>query len=293
MTDPTTSRTVLTSQAYACGQHLSARQALYDYQAPTYDIPGIVGSQLSGVNGVVIDIGCGNGRYVRRLRADRPDLHVVGLDIAAGILREVPPPAVVADAAALPFRDGSANGLLAMHMLYHVTDVKIALAEVVRLLDTDGVLVASTNALDDKRELDDLWSAAAADVLGITTGPRRISLSSRFPLDHAAERIADYFHDVQIIELPGTITVDHAEPVIAHLGSYRAWAHQAGVPFEPTLQQARHRLNATIQRDGRFDITCLGGVIVCRHPRQPEDCRPDDCSPRAARSSTRTRGTGG
>jgi SAM-dependent methyltransferase len=267
MSDPTTSRTVLASEAYASGQHLSARQGLYDYQTPTYDIPGIVVSQLSGLNGVIIDVGCGNGRYVKRLRADRPDLFVVGLDIAAGILREVPPPVVVADAADLPFRDHSASGLLAMHMLYHVTDIEAGLTELARLLRNDGVLIAATNALADKRELDDLWSAAAADVLGTTTGPRRISLSSRFPLDTAPERLGRYFHHVQVIELPGTITVNSARPVVAHLGSYRAWAHQSGVPFEPTLRRVRQRLDVVIQRNARFDITCLGGVIVCRHPR--------------------------
>lgn len=267
MTDPTTDRTALACEAYASGRNLSARQALYDYQTPTHDIPGIVASRLSAVHGVVIDVGCGNGRYVRRLRTDRPDLHVLGLDIAAGILREVPPPVIVADAAALPFRDQSANGLLAMHMLYHVPDVEIALAELARILDTNGVFIASTNAHDDKRELDDLWSAAAADVLGTSTGPRRIALSSRFPLDRAPEKMARYFHDVEVIELPGTITVVRADPVLAHLGSYRAWAHQTGVPFEPTLEQIRQRLNVAIERNGRFDITCLGGVIVCRHPR--------------------------
>lgn len=264
MNDPTTSRAVLASEAYASGQHLSARQALYDYQTPTHDIPGIVVSQLSGLGGVVIDVGCGNGRYVKRLRTDRPDLHIVGLDIAAGIVREVPPPVVVADAAKLPFPDHCANGLLAMHMLYHVTDIEVGLVELARLLPADGTLIASTNALQDKHELDELWSAAAADVLGATTGTRRISLSSRFPLDTAPERLDRYFHDVQVIELPGTITVHDTEPVVAHLGSYRAWAHQAGVPFEPTLHRVRQRLNAAIERNGRFDITCLGGVIVCR-----------------------------
>lgn len=267
MNDPTTSRVVLASEAYASSQHLSARQALYDHQTPNYDIPGIVISQLSGLGGVIIDVGCGNGRYVKRLRADRPDLHVVGLDIAAGILREVSPPVVVADAAKLPFPDHSVNGLLAMHMLYHVTDIEAGLAELARLLPADGVLIASTNALTDKGELDDLWSAAAADVLGTTTGTRRISLSSRFPLDTAPERLGRYFHDVHVIELPGTITVHDAEPVVAHLGSYRAWAHQAGVPFEPTLRRVRQRLNAVIERNARFDITCLGGVIVSSRPR--------------------------
>ena len=262
MSEPTTNRAVLAGDAYASGRHLSARQALYDYQTPTYNLPGIILGNLSAVSGVVVDVGCGNGRYVRRLRAERPDLTTIGLDIAAGILHEVPPPVVVADAAALPFRDHTASAVLAMHMLYHVTDTEAGLAELARVVRPDGVLVASTNADDDKRELDDLWSAAAADVLGTSTGPRRISLSSRFPLDQAPARLGRYFADVRVIELPGTIAVTEPEPVLAHLASYRAWAHQAGVPFEPTLRRVRERLTATIERDGKFVISCLGGIVV-------------------------------
>lgn len=178
--EPTTDSTVLTNAAYACGQHLSARQALYRYQTPTYDLPAIVIENLTTVTGTIVDVGCGNGRYLRRLRAERPDLTSIGFDIAAGILRETPPPVVVADAAALPLQDESVDAALAMHMLYHVNDTEVGLAELSRVLRPHGVLVVSTNATDDKHELDDLWSAAAADVLGTPTGPRRISLSSRF-----------------------------------------------------------------------------------------------------------------
>lgn len=91
MSEPTTDRQVIAGQAYASGRYLSARQALYDHQTPTYDLPGIVLDTLAAVSGAVVDVGCGNGRYLRRLRGERPDLLTVGVDVAEGILREVPP----------------------------------------------------------------------------------------------------------------------------------------------------------------------------------------------------------
>jgi SAM-dependent methyltransferase len=236
---------------------------LYDYQKPTYDLPGIVLNHLPTATGLVVDVGCGNGRYVHRLRSDRPDLTTVGLDIAPGILQEVPAPVVVADVSALPFADNAAIAVLAMHMLYHATDTDAALAELARVVQPDGVLIASTNAQDDKHELDDVWSGAAAEVLGIAAGPRRISLSSRFPLDDAPIRLSRYFEDVRLIELPGSITVTEPDPVLAHLASYRAWAAQAGVPFDETLQRVRERLTRSIARNGRFVISCHGGIVVC------------------------------
>ncbi|GLY69713.1 class I SAM-dependent methyltransferase [Amycolatopsis taiwanensis] len=265
-----TSHTVLAGNAYRDDRHLAARQALYCWQHPSYDLPGLVLDHFPTGGGVVLDIGCGNGRYVDRLRADRPDLTVVGLDISTGILANVAPPVVVADAAALPVVDNSATAVLAMHMLYHVDVVESALAEAVRVLAPGGTFIASTNAREDKKELDDLWAAAVADVLGVEHGRRRVSLSSRFPLNDAPAILRPYFAEVQVLELPGTITVRQPDPVIAHLASYRTWAETTGVPFDATLDRARRLLHDLIDRDGEYRINCRGGVLLCRGAQEDE-----------------------
>ncbi|GAA1177987.1 hypothetical protein GCM10009654_39060 [Streptomyces hebeiensis] len=115
-----TDRGRLAGSAYNTDRDLAARQSLYRWQTPRYDLPGIVAEQLSGVRGRVVDVGCGNGTFIRRLRQDRPDLTVLGLDIAPGILAGVPGPVAVADATRLPLADESADAALALHMLYHV-----------------------------------------------------------------------------------------------------------------------------------------------------------------------------
>ena len=118
-----TDRARLTGDAYSSDRELAARQALYEWKTPRYDLPGIVAEQLSGVRGRVVDVGCGNGRYVRRLRRDRPDLEVLGFDLAPGILAGVPGPVAVADVARLPLATAGVGAALAMHMLYHVPDI--------------------------------------------------------------------------------------------------------------------------------------------------------------------------
>jgi ubiquinone/menaquinone biosynthesis C-methylase UbiE len=113
-----TNRDLLAGSAYGDDRHLAARQAIYHWQTPRYDLPGIVAVELAGTAGVVVDVGCGNGTFLRRLHTERPDLYTIGMDISAGILRDVPPPVVVADAAHLPLGDDTADAVLAMHMLY-------------------------------------------------------------------------------------------------------------------------------------------------------------------------------
>ncbi|MGW2111162.1 class I SAM-dependent methyltransferase [Streptomyces sp. NPDC001948] len=258
-----TDRTRLAGSAYNGDRDLAARQSLYQWQTPRYDLPGLVAERLGAVRGHVVDIGCGNGKFIQRLRQDRPDLSLLGLDIAPRILADVPGPVAVADATRLPLAEGGVDAALALHMLYHAPDIPQAVRELARVVARSGLVVASTNSDRDKAELDDLWQRAAGDVLGIGRGPARISLSARFSLEKAPAFLGEEFSRVELVELPGTITVRDPGPVIAHMASYRAWADQHDVPFDATIDRARTLVADHIVRHGVYEITCLGGILVC------------------------------
>ncbi len=91
MASDVTNRDLLAGAAYGDDRHLAARQAIYHWQIPRYDLPGIVVAELAGTAGLVVDVGCGNGTFLRRLHTERPDLRTVGLDVPAGILQFPPP----------------------------------------------------------------------------------------------------------------------------------------------------------------------------------------------------------
>ena len=95
--------------------------------------------------GPLIEIGCGKGHLLRRLRekpwlADRP---LVGLDLSRAVfaLPAAGLAGVEGDGERLPFRDGQAAALVYDGALHHLIDYPGALREAVRVLAPGGLLV--------------------------------------------------------------------------------------------------------------------------------------------------------
>ena len=90
----------------------------------------------------VLDVGCGVGAYVRRLRELATE--AVGVDIEGERVREGAgwtPGLLLASAEALPFAPGSFDVILLNEVIEHVGDERRTLAEAARLLPPGGHLV--------------------------------------------------------------------------------------------------------------------------------------------------------
>jgi SAM-dependent methyltransferase len=99
---------------------------------------------LRGVEGDVVDIGCGAGNVVRAIAENRPDLRVHGVDVSAGALevaRRAAPELDFQQASAesLPFEDGSMSAVVMLDVLEHLTDPAAVLHEIHRVLRPAGL----------------------------------------------------------------------------------------------------------------------------------------------------------
>jgi ubiquinone/menaquinone biosynthesis C-methylase UbiE len=96
----------------------------------------------------VLDAGCGTGWFAAGLRRARPDVHVVGSDLSAGMVAKSRQagawPLVQGDATGLPFADGSFDVVVARGVLHHLPQVAPALAEWRRVLSPQGAVVLSS-----------------------------------------------------------------------------------------------------------------------------------------------------
>lgn len=257
-------RSFLRDVQYRTDANLVARQSIYAYLQPPFDLIGRVldlalPADGRGV-GVVADIGCGNGLYLAELARRGQGQHLIGADMSPGMLRAagqrasdagLPPPALLAaDAAALPFRDESADLTLAMYMLYHVPEPELAVRELRRI--TRGRLVVGLDGDDHHREMRELITAALADI-----GQGAVPLiSERFSLDQGEIILRRMFTSVTRYDFLGRLVIPDPEPVAAYV---RSMSVAARFPDPGALVQAVTRR----LRGGSFQDTSHGGCLVC------------------------------
>jgi SAM-dependent methyltransferase len=148
----------------------------------------------------VLEVGGGEGELAERLQNEL-GVEVVGIDQSEGMVelqRSRGVDARVGDVRHLPFDAGEFDVVLAAWMLYHVPDLDGALAELVRVLEPNGRLVAVTNAVDHLQELSDLAQRASA--IG----------RFNFRSDNGEEVLRRHFARVERRDALGSVLMDDA-----------------------------------------------------------------------------------
>lgn len=129
---------------YTTESNPRARQRLWKQQRPKFDVVGWV-LDLAGLESArhqrVLDVGCGNGMYLRELTGTPHGGR--GLRSLTGHAGRTAthPQLVNADVTRLPFATSVFDVVLAPHMLYHVADRELAAFAMRRVLK--AVAVAS------------------------------------------------------------------------------------------------------------------------------------------------------
>jgi demethylmenaquinone methyltransferase/2-methoxy-6-polyprenyl-1,4-benzoquinol methylase len=129
-----------------------AVRSMFDRIAPRYDLVNrvmtfgldvgwrrrAVGELGLSAGSLVIDVACGTGDFCRDLEA--AGRRAVGVDYSAGMLARARThaPLVQADALALPFRTGCADGVTSGFALRNVVDLHRAFREMARVLRPRG-----------------------------------------------------------------------------------------------------------------------------------------------------------
>ena len=185
---------------YADAERLAGRSAIYSRRSG----PDPVEIAFAAVAEVrprrVLEVGGGRGEFGARLTREL-GVELVEIDQSehmVELMRVRGLDARVGDVQALPFRDGAFDVAVANWMLYHVPDLHRGVAELARVLQQGGRLVAITNGAGHLREL---FALAGLEPL---TG-----LHS-FVAENGEEVLRQSFARVERRDAPGEVLVDHA-----------------------------------------------------------------------------------
>ncbi len=249
---------------YADDRNLSARQRLWQYQTPFFDVAGWVLS-LAGLSpGLrVLDAGCGNGEYLHALAGHR--VQAAGCDLSMGMLRSTGHRSLLnADIAALPFRDGTFDVVLAVHMLYHVPDRHAAVRELRRVLAPGGVFIAVTNG---GRHLRSLRSLVERSVRRSAPGWQMRPATHAFAAENAAAQLGAAFESVTCVRLAGEAPVVIRDAAVAadYVASWATfYQDQIDRPWPEVVQDVRQDVQAVIDHEGAFVVSGDLAAFVCR-----------------------------
>jgi ubiquinone/menaquinone biosynthesis C-methylase UbiE len=218
----------------------------------------------------VLDVGCARGDLLRGLASTHSGWGaLVGFDLSPGMISQavelagnLPVHFFVGDAQSLPCPSGSFDVVMARHMLYHVPDIDLAIAEGARLLRPGGRFLVITNSAHTMPEYHALSKRAATRHPAMNQVERA---AARFSLENAVNFLEPHFDQIQVHTLSGTLRFPTAQPFLDYFASGRALIMRPGhtdAQWEQVYEFVRTEVEAIIIREGRFDVTKISGAVV-------------------------------
>lgn len=211
-------------------------------------------------NARILELGCGHGLLWKE-NADRiPSTWDITLsDLSSGMLDSAWRNLVVTgrnfkfkeiDAQSIPFEDGAFDAVIANHMLYHVPDRPKAIAEIKRVLKTDGRLFVTTVG---KRHMQEITGWLEE----ISNGKYDSKETVSFTLENGLEQLKSSFPHVTMSRYEDNLHVTELEPLVAYIRSMVSASDMQEGKLE-TLAQA---LQAMLDQKGEIFITKDSGLF--------------------------------
>ena len=159
-----------------------------------------------------------------------------------------------ADLQALPFEDATFDRVVANHMLYHLPDPRLGVAELARVVRADGLVVAATNGRNHIRELHEV----EASVFGAAALDHTVDV---FGAEVGFTLLRERFSDVHWIQYADELRCTDLADVLAYSCS--------SPPGEDATPAQRAELEAALAArfeagGGVMTITKDSGCFVCR-----------------------------
>jgi SAM-dependent methyltransferase len=152
-------------------------------------------------------------------------------------------------------------------MLFHVPDIEQAIRECRRVLKPDGVMLASTNSVNNMPEFQVLFRRAITLLAPPGTSHIQIPLPSShlFTLESGTRYLSRHFFAVVRYDLPSALVFPDVEPVIAYLESTRPMREPQlpdDIWWDDVMVIVREQITRLLEHFGEVVINKLTGVLI-------------------------------
>jgi SAM-dependent methyltransferase len=263
--------TYLRDRQYGSPTNLTARAGLH-IKYGTADVAWFpwLASQVQWQAGdEVLEVGCGPGWMWSEAAPVLPaGLRLTLTDLSPAMVRTAAERAganpgltvvevTVANVQDLPFDDARFDVVVANHMLYHAPDPSAAVAEIARVLRSDGVVLAATNGPDNLRQLWEIQSS----VFG---GPAISSWDERFGSVTGVGILGAAFAEVEWRGYEDELRCTDVDDVLAYLTSTPPGESATAAERGLLRERIRERLD---EGAGIFTVVKDSGAFLAHGPR--------------------------
>ena len=154
------------------------------------------------------------------------------------------------DAQSIPFKDETFDAVIANHMLYHVPDRPKAIAEIRRVLTSDGHLFTTTVGQSHLKEIAN-WIRQVNPGTGFT------SFGSLFTLENGFGQLKQFFPQVTLSRYTDNLQVSEVKPIIDFIHST---SHAAEIA-EGNLAKLENELEQELKENGQIFIQKDSGLF--------------------------------
>jgi len=154
------------------------------------------------------------------------------------------------NAESIPYADETFDAIVANHMLYHLPNRSKGLAEINRVLRSNGCLFATTIGEGHLKEMNNWMSCVSKD---------RLSAVSHLPfqLETGAAEIQEYFASVTMERYSDNLEATEIEPIMAYIRS----GFSSEDIIESEFSELQQELEAELEQKGKIFITKDSGLF--------------------------------
>jgi ubiquinone/menaquinone biosynthesis C-methylase UbiE len=220
-------------------------------------------------NQKILEAGCGTGLFWLANKDLIPKNWEITLsDYSEGMLKETqrvlnkvehPFKYIIIDAQDIGYPDKQFDIVLANNMIYHLKEKAIAFYHIKRILKEDGAFIASTQGMNDMKELNKLLYS----FLGSKGKHHFVFKERSFSMENGLNQLKPFFSNIKLKTFMNLLTITEVEPIIQYFLSFNGMVDNMVVLPKERINDFREYLQGILNKEKSISASKESGAFIC------------------------------